>query len=127
MKFVANGVKYEFDDDKVTFAEARAIEKVTSRTMAEVFRSGAEDVTTMQAMVWVAMKRQDASLRFSDLDDMAVGDIEWILDEPEGGDSSDPHEVRPEGVDPTAFAAYRMAVGDPIPVGDAEEASPPSE
>lgn len=98
MKFVANGVKYEFDDDKVTFAEARAIEKTTGRTMAEVMRSGAEDVTTMQAMVWVAMKRQDPTLKFTDLDDMPISDIEWVPDEPVT-DEPDPQVLgdEPEG------------------------------
>jgi hypothetical protein len=110
MKFIANGTKYEFDDEKVTFAEARAIEKVTGRTMAEVSRAGAEDVTTMQAMIWVAMKREDATLRFSDLDDMPIGDIEWVPDEPVESDGEG------EQSDPPA-----------LEVAAVEESSPPSE
>lgn len=88
MKFVANGVKYEFDDDRMTFAEARAIQKATGQTMGEI-RKSPEDIVTVQATIWVAMKRQDPTLRFSDLDDMAIGDIEWIHEEDLGEEPAD--------------------------------------
>jgi hypothetical protein len=105
MKFVVNGVKYEFDEDKVTFAEARAVEKVTGRTMAEVMRSGVEDVTTMQAIIWVAMKRADPTLKFADLDDTPVGDVEFIPeDEPAPAAELDPPVLDaepPEGSTPS--------------------------
>jgi hypothetical protein len=80
VKFIVNGVKYEFDDEKVTFAEARAIQKAVGKTMGEIQKDPG-DVTAMQASVWIAMKRMDPSLRFADLDDMSVGDIEWMKDE----------------------------------------------
>lgn len=102
MKFVANGTKYEFDDARITFAEARQVEKVTGRTMAEIGRAGGgEDITTLQAMIWVAMKRADPTLRFSDLDDMAMGDLEMIPEDDEPGEQPDPTAEAagdPEGV-----------------------------
>lgn len=81
MKFIANGVKYEFDDEKMTFAEARAIQKAVGKSMGEI-QKDPEDITATQASIWIAMKRQDPALKFTDLDDMAVGDIEWLKDEP---------------------------------------------
>jgi hypothetical protein len=99
VKFIASGTKYEFDDAKITFAEARQVEKVTGKTMAEIGRAGGgEDVTTLQAMIWVAMKRVDPTLKFVDLDDMPMGDLEMLTDD----------EAAEGPLDPTAEAA-----GDP--------------
>lgn len=78
MKFIIEGTKYEFDDSRLTFAEARALEKATGRTMGEIGQSGGTDATSLQAMIWVAMKRTDPTLKFSDLDEMSMGDIEFV-------------------------------------------------
>lgn len=88
MKFVANGVKYELDQDKITFAEAKAIQKAVGKSMGEI-RDDPGDIAATQAMVWVAMKRQDPTLKFLDLDDMAIGDVEFE-DEDEDGEQGGP-------------------------------------
>lgn len=108
MKFVANGVKYELDDSKLTFAEARAVEKVTGKSMGDIGRTGFDSAEILQAMIWVAMKREDPTLKHSDLDDMAIGDIEMIPEDDEQEASADP-------VDP------------PVPGDGEEEGSTPSE
>ena len=85
LKFSVDGVKHEFDATKLTFGEARAIEKVCGYPFGD-FGSHLRDgeMTTMQAMVWVAMKRQQPDLEFSDLDDVSIGDVEIHGDDEEG-------------------------------------------
>ena len=109
MRFVANGVKYEFDDERLTFAEAKAIQKAVGKSMGEI-RKDPEDITAMQAMVWVAMKRQDPTLTFFDLDDMAIGDIEFIPDD----EPADQSEGEP---DPTVPPAELEMDGASTPTG----------
>lgn len=89
MQFIVEGTKYDYDQNRLTFAEARAIEKATGRTMADITENGAPDTSTIQAMIWVAMKRTEPTLRFSDLDDMSMGDIEILPDEDTDEDTSD--------------------------------------
>lgn len=83
MKFVVDGTEYEMVQDNVTFAEARAIEKQTGHSFQALMSNpelqGSMDVT--QALMWVSMKRVNPTLLFSDLDDMQIGDIEYVEDE----------------------------------------------
>jgi len=100
MRFVANGVKYEFDDTKLTFAEGKALQGKTKMTLAEVQEAVQKfDVVAVQGLVWVAMKRQDPTLRFEDLEDEALGSFEFLEDEeippveeqtPDPTDAADP-------------------------------------
>lgn len=104
MKFVANGVKYE--TEKLTFVEGRAVEKATGRTMEDIEKPGGRDLMAVQAFVWVAMKRLDPTLTFTDLDDMPIEDIEWGTEE----------EIPPaDGADPTPLDAEPG--GDSTPTG----------
>lgn len=80
MKFVANGVKYELDEEKITFKEGKEIQKATGQTLGEL-RKNPGDIAADQALIWIAMKRRDSTLKFDDLDDMPMGDIEPIEDE----------------------------------------------
>ena len=70
------------EPDRMTFAEARAVEKVTGLSFTQI---GGDDVsiTTTQALLWVSMKRARPELKFADLDDVAPGSIEWDEAEPE--------------------------------------------
>lgn len=90
---------YEMVQDKLTFGEARAVEKVTGHTFAEigVSKSLQSSNDVIQAMVWISMKRVNPTLTFTDLDDMAIDSIEWISDE-------EINEVR--GEDPTRSAEF---------------------
>lgn len=98
MKFVANGVKYDFDPNKITFAEAKAMQKVTQRTVKDITSTADEDAESMQAIFWVAMKRQDPTLTYLDLDDTPITDIEGIPEDdipPVDGDA-DPTQLDTE-------------------------------
>ena len=78
-KFILNGTKYDLIQSKMTFAEARAFEKVTGVKFQEFMQDqslmGSLDV--VQALLWISMKRVEPSLKFSDLDDLTFDDIEW--------------------------------------------------
>ena len=82
-KFSVNGVTYELLDETMTFAEARALEKVTGYSFKAITQD--PDVSTspnvLQAMLWVSMKRTEPTLAFSDLDDLAIASVEWEDDE----------------------------------------------
>lgn len=97
MKFIVNGVKYELDQEKVTFGEARAIQKAVGKTMGEL-RETPGDITGDQALIWIAMRREDPTLKFSDLDDMPLGDIEPIEDDEAG--EEEPADPQVLGAEP---------------------------
>lgn len=79
----------EYPLDKLMVSEAEAIEKVTGAKMQDALQSGT--AASLKALVWVAMKRQDPSLRYSDVD-FALEDVEVITDE---DPTPDPEAVTP--------------------------------
>lgn len=102
MRFRARGETYEFSERTLTFAEARAIERVTGLPFDKLEAEGG--LSMMQAMVWVAMKRTDPTLRYSDLDDMPLGEFEQL-------DDDEPPAGGPEGeADPTIPAGASFSV-----------------
>ena len=64
---------------KPTFAEARAIEKVTGHNFEAIQRDKGlrGSATTTQAILWVSMKRTIPTTLFSDLDDIQMEAIEF--------------------------------------------------
>jgi hypothetical protein len=90
VKFKDNGVTVEFDEEKLTFAEGRALEKVTGYAFGAISEHGNE-LSVIQAWVWVALKRSEPSLKFSDLDDRQISDFEFDAEdeEPESPTSGD--------------------------------------
>ena len=83
-----DGVQHALDVERMTFAEARAVEKVTGLSIAEVARGGS--LAGLQALLWVTLKRDDPTLRFADLDDRPIGDftVDVTKDEPDPDPSS---------------------------------------
>src|SRR5512139_358070 len=97
IRFTVDGKRHEFDDDRLTLGEGRAMEKATGSTVQEIQELAKRgSLTAIQAFIWVAMKRSDPPLRFSDLDDRALADFEFEDpdDEPEG--EQDPTGVAAE-------------------------------
>lgn len=94
MKFSHGDREFEFDENRLTFAEARAVERVTGITMAEAMDAASKgSALAMQAYMWIAMKRADPPLKFSDLDDMSLADFAFTTDEPEAEPEPDPTPV----------------------------------
>lgn len=90
-KFTVDGVEYEMVQwDRVTFAEGRAIEKITGSKYAELVAAGGASLDFLQALVWVSMKRKTPDVTFDDLDDMVI-DIDLDVTEDEGAaEEADP-------------------------------------
>lgn len=108
MKFSVDGVEYELDEAKLTFGEARKVERVTGTPFAKLRhlkKTGDVGVEYVQAMVWIAMRRKKSDLEFSDLDDMAIGDVEF--------DNAKPAEEVAPSTDPTQAAAPAAPAGSP--------------
>lgn len=79
-EFIVQGETYQMiDPSKVTFAEADAIERTTGHTFQQIQGDDAVSgsARVIQALLWVSMKRAKPELKFSDLNDLAFGDIEW--------------------------------------------------
>jgi hypothetical protein len=81
IRLTYQGTRHEVDLGKLTFGEGRALERVTGKSITELVKP---DLTAMQAIVWVALKRANPALQFSDLDNMAMSDLDLESeDEPE--------------------------------------------
>lgn len=114
MQFIVRGTKYELDQERLTFGEARAIERVTGVTFDKL----AGDIMSTQALVWVAMKRAEPTLKFSDLDDLTFGEFEMLEDPPEV--EADP-TIPPPG---KYEAALQVEVDHAEPPDDPSTATP---
>lgn len=94
-----DGAESTVNIDTLTFAEARAIEKVSGVRFVEM-KNDAElfaNMDMMQAMVWVAIKRVRPGFRYSDLDDVPMTDVDISThddgdDEAEGDDAANPQD-----------------------------------
>lgn len=92
MKFKVNGEAYEFDDSRMTFGEARALEEVTGLNMSDLGKGSS--IATTQAFIWLAVRRRDPSVKFLDLDDWNIADLEMDGEEAKAeGDDADPFEL----------------------------------
>lgn len=82
MRFSVDGDTHEFDEERLTFGEGRALETVTGYAFGELSQhASAGELTVVQAFIWVALKRKEPTLKFSDLDDRAISEFEFLEDE----------------------------------------------
>lgn len=69
--------RWDLEDIKVTFAEARAAERVGGFKWVQVQEELAQgSINALQAAVWVLRKRTEPTLAHSDLDDLPVGSVD---------------------------------------------------
>ncbi len=95
LTFTVEGKPHELDIDRLTFAEGRAVEKVTGVPYGTLMSGlGDGSLEALQGFLWVAMKRTQPELKFADLDSVAVMDVQvtdTATDAPdEGGPTPDP-------------------------------------
>lgn len=90
LSFTLDGQKYELDPQKLTFAEGRAVEKVTGSMFNDLIKT--PSLAVMQAFVWVAVKRVKPETKFSDLDDLAIADV--VMDDAASAEP-DPTQAAP--------------------------------
>jgi hypothetical protein len=76
MKFEVDGTEYTFVESP-TFGEARAIEKVTGVSFADM---GKPTVDTIQAQLWISMRRVDPAVTFDDLDDIDMAVLSGLVE-----------------------------------------------
>lgn len=86
------GVEYPIARLMVT--EVEAFEKVTGLAMQDGLASGS--ATALRALVWIARKRIEPELRFSDVD-FALEDLEVVGGDDEGDDAAPPTETSAGG------------------------------
>lgn len=77
------------DDASLTFAEGRAVEKVTGRPLSDQ----GEALDSMQALLWVSIKRRRPETKFSDLDDAPITAFAWDQEPEEESEGADPTDA----------------------------------
>jgi hypothetical protein len=81
--FKINNDAFELDTEKLLISECIAVEKVTGLTWSEWEEAVAKgSMTALKAGLWVAVKREQPELRFSEFD-FSWGDFEVPEDEVE--------------------------------------------
>lgn len=94
--FRFEGVEYRIP--KLMLAEARAMQRVTGKTILEIGQGIAKgDVECFDALIWVARKRTEPTLKFEDVDG-DLNSFEWV-DDDEAGEQAGGAEGN--GPDPT--------------------------
>lgn len=92
-EFSIDGKTYQLVDSGWTFAEARALEKVTGHTFKAISADPdvRDSIDVTQAILWVSMKRVEPETPFSLLNDLAIDAIEWGAEEDDAeADEADP-------------------------------------
>lgn len=88
--FTFDGEHFDLlSDSNLTFAEGRAVEKVTGRPLSEQ----GDSLDSMQALLWVSIKRRRPETKFSDLDDAPVAAFAWDEVDEEGSADADPTDA----------------------------------
>ena len=91
-KYTVAGEVFELlSAEDLLFAEARAIQKVTGVSLGALLESDG-DVDALQGLLWVSMKRTRPDMKFSDLDEVPIGSIDYDDDGPEPEAAPDPTE-----------------------------------
>jgi hypothetical protein len=76
VKFTLDDKAGEIDLDKLMFSEGRAIEKVCGEPLGEWSKKLQQgSVLAIQALAWIALKRTNPGISFSDLDEIAINDV----------------------------------------------------
>ncbi len=82
LTFTVSGSKYELEVERVTFGEARRLEKITGLPFGKLAEAmGDGSMEALQAFVWTAMRRVDHELAFDGLDDLAIADVEFSAED----------------------------------------------
>jgi len=82
-QFTINEDAFELDTDNLLMSECIAIEKVTGSTWNEWEEAVAKgSMTSLKAGLWIAVKRKQPELKFSDFD-FSWGDFQVKTDEVE--------------------------------------------
>ena len=87
-KFEVDGVNYEFVQSP-RFGEARAIEKVTGTPFGAVDLARLS-IDTVQALLWISMRRVNPEITFDELDDIDTAILADLFEAVEEEGEADP-------------------------------------
>jgi len=93
VRVTVDGKSYEADINRLTFAEAKAVERKSGESIAEIMRT--KSMAAVQALIWVIVKRGEPTFKYEDLDDREVADfdIEEVPVDAEVATEADPTEA----------------------------------
>jgi len=96
IRFRLNGEVSTFDINKLMFAEVREIERVTGESLKQNMKMLKDGwIGPMQSLVWIAFRRTTPGVKFSDYDNVAISDVEFLDEDenpmtaPDEGDGTD--------------------------------------
>jgi hypothetical protein len=99
MKFEVDGTEYTFVESP-TFGEARAMEKVSGVSFTDMAKV---TVDTIQAQLWISMRRVNPDIAFDDLDDLDMAVLSGLIEgvqaaaevptDGEDAQTTSPHDV----------------------------------
>lgn len=89
MKFIVRGIDYPWDHQRLTLREARDAEKATGVPINDLLRdfngrkheTGARGMDGYAAFLWVAMRRSDPAVKFEDVLDLDVSEVDENWDD----------------------------------------------
>ena len=100
MKFNANGKSYDFDYTSLTFNEGIELENLTGLSVTDLFPEIAKGkLAPQQALIYIAVKRAEPNVSFSDIGNWAIDSVEWLL--PEDTDTKKDDQVADPSGTPT--------------------------
>ena len=129
MKFKLNGPigegrEIDFDENKMLVKEARELQRVTGlglRQFGEGMRDG--NIDALMGMVYLGLRRDGVAIRWKDLDEFNIADLE-VIDEEQADDAAVEGGTAGELTDPDADGLRTVVVGEVIG-GDVNGDVPP--
>ena len=76
-----------FDINDLTIGEVADIEEATGKSITSLFEEGTSQARVMQAIIWVARRREEPKLTFAEVGNMTFAEMnESFAIEDNGGD-----------------------------------------
>lgn len=97
IKFELGGTRYEYDDSMMTVKEARVIKEHTKMGLRS-WALGLQDmdVDAIVGLVFIAKRRAGEAIRWQDLDNLNVNDINIVEDDGDEDAAADADAAPPE-------------------------------
>lgn len=81
-----------FDINDLTIGEIADIEEATGKGISDLFADGTSQARVMQAVVWIARRREDASFTFADAGNMTFTELNEAFNITDDGGDVDPQK-----------------------------------
>lgn len=87
MRIIVSGVEYPIT--RLTLGEGVAFEKLTGTKATSLVDEGVQSFLQLQTLVFIAMKRKNPTMRFSETENIAFEDVDLELDPGEAPEESE--------------------------------------